>query len=84
MKGTTSNTMQKILRAMSEDPQPLPRIAEKISMSDSNLRRAMSDMEELGIVKKVKLPPPSKRERRCMISKPCMFGWTRTVIPVIR
>ncbi len=77
--GTTSyRMMKKVLGELAEDTSiPLPRLAEKLGMSESNLRRALYDMEELGLVKKEALPPPTRAEKRKLYHKPCLFGWRR-------
>jgi len=76
---TSSRIMKRILKCMSfDDPVPLPRLAEKIGMSESNLRRAMNDMEEVGLVAKEVLPHPKKTDMRKINTKPCLYGWRRT------
>lgn len=76
--GTTNKVMKRVLDGLKEDKLiPLPRLAEQLDMSESNLRRAMNDMEEIGLVKKELLPPPTRAEKARLLHKPCLFGWRK-------
>jgi DNA-binding Lrp family transcriptional regulator len=76
--GTTSRIMKRILDGLKEDELiPLPRLAEKIDMSESNLRRSLYDMEDIGLVKKEILPLPTRTEKARLLHKPCLYGWRK-------
>lgn len=77
---TSNEMMKKVLENLSTDTLiPLPRLAEKMDMQESNVRKALHHMEELGLVKKEPLPPPTKAERAKLHHKPCIFGWKKRV-----
>ena len=77
--GSTSTVMAKrVLGGMSFDEAiPLPRLAEKLEMSESNVRRALNDMRELGLVEQLPLPKPLKRSYATPHTKSCQFGWRK-------
>jgi DNA-binding MarR family transcriptional regulator len=73
--------MKRVLAKLSAtEPTPLPVLAKHLEMGEGNLRRALNDMEELGLVTKVDLPKPSARERSKLNHRPCMFGWKKSSI----
>lgn len=79
--GTSNHMMKRVLGELSAtDPKPLPALAKNLQMSEGNLRRALNDMEELGLVTKVDLPKPSARERSKLNHRPCIFGWKKSSI----
>lgn len=79
--GTSNQLMKRVLVKLSAtDPKPLPALAKNLQMGEGNLRRALNDMEELGLVAKVDLPKPSKAERRKLDHRPCIFGWKKSAL----
>jgi DNA-binding MarR family transcriptional regulator len=73
--------MKRVLQKLSaENPKPLPVLAKNLQMGEGNLRRALNDMEELGLVEKVDLPKPLLRERRKLNHRPCIFGWKKSAL----
>ena len=82
--GTTNRVMLRILGGMKEEELiPLPRLAEKIEMSESNVRRAMHDMQELGLVIQQPLPRKAHQEYDRPFHKSCSMGWRKTRIVMI-
>lgn len=78
MGGTSTAMAKRILAGMSyEHPIPLPRLAEKLQMSESNLRRALNDMRDLNLVEQLPLPKPLKRSYATLHTKSCQFGWKK-------
>jgi DNA-binding transcriptional regulator GbsR (MarR family) len=81
MAGVGTGKMKQVLAVMSSDAAiPLPRLAEKLQMGESNLRRVLADMKELGLVVQVLLPRPKKRSYATPHTKFCQFGWQKTVL----
>ncbi|MCK9570690.1 hypothetical protein M0R72_17205 [Candidatus Pacearchaeota archaeon] len=78
--GSTSMAMAKrVLGGMSFDEAiPLPRLAEKLEMSESNVRRALNDMRELHLVEQLPLERPRKKSYATPHTKFCQFGWKMT------
>jgi DNA-binding transcriptional regulator GbsR (MarR family) len=67
---------KRILMGMSYDQLiPLPRLAEKLGMPESNVRRALNDMKELNLVEQLPLPKPLKKSYATPHTKFCQFGW---------
>lgn len=79
--GTSNHIMKRVLDKLSTtDAISMPLLAKRLEMGEGNLRRALNDMEELGLVTKVELPKPSARERRKLNHRPCIFGWKKSGI----
>jgi DNA-binding transcriptional regulator GbsR (MarR family) len=78
MGGTSKDMMKRVLGGMSFDEAiPLPRLAEKLEMSESNVRRALNDMRELHLVEQLPLERPKKRSYATPHTKFCQFGWKK-------
>ncbi|MCK9569668.1 hypothetical protein M0R72_12065 [Candidatus Pacearchaeota archaeon] len=78
MGGTGKDMMKRVLGGMSFDEAiPLPRLAEKLEKSESNLRRALNDMRELGLVEQLPLERPRKKSNATPHTKFCQFGWRK-------
>lgn len=76
--GTRTSTMKRVLSGLSEDtPIPIPKLAKKLKMHEYSLRRALHNMEELGLVKKERLPTPSNSEKGKLWYKRYIFGWRK-------
>lgn len=79
--GTSNHLMKRVLVKLSAtEAKPMPVLAKHLGMGEGNLRRALNDMEELGLVAKVDLPKPSKAERRKLDHRPCIFGWKKSAL----
>jgi RIO-like serine/threonine protein kinase len=79
-RSTTHRLMIRILEKMSAEPIPLPRLAEKLEMPESNLRRALNDMRELQLVIQIPLEREQKNRNALTHIKICHFGWKKTTI----
>jgi DNA-binding HxlR family transcriptional regulator len=70
--------MRTILDLLStETPLPFPRIQQKADIAQSTLRRALVDMEDLGLVRRCQLPPSNPKTKKEK-TRPCIFGWCKT------
>jgi hypothetical protein len=77
-RSTGKDLMKRVLVGMSCDVAiPLPRLAEKLGMSESNVRRALNDMRDLNLVEQLPLPKPTKKSNATPHTKFCQFGWRK-------